>query len=107
MLLVSFLGRMVAMLASCCVSVMLPACLATGFGRRTGVQAASVVAPSLTVCCGRTARKHHSAGTSARAAGLPVSPAATTYATGANCRDPRERAAPPPTKAAQPKAMSR
>src|SRR5258708_38592291 len=36
-LLVSFLGGVVALLAPCCVSVMLPAYLATGFGRRSGI----------------------------------------------------------------------
>jgi hypothetical protein len=36
-LLVSFLGGMVALLAPCCVSVMLPAYLATGFRHRGGV----------------------------------------------------------------------
>src|SRR6266568_4254435 len=50
-LLVSFLGGVVALLAPCCVSVMLPAYLATGFARRTGIAAATgayaagVVAP--------------------------------------------------------------
>ncbi|MDQ2706467.1 MAG: cytochrome c biogenesis protein CcdA [Actinomycetota bacterium] len=42
-LLVSFLGGLVALLAPCCVSVMLPAYLATGFRRRGGVLAASLV----------------------------------------------------------------
>ncbi|MET8326185.1 cytochrome c biogenesis protein CcdA [Streptomyces sp. NPDC005181] len=42
-LLASFLGGMVALLAPCCVSVMLPAYLATGFRRRTGVLAATLV----------------------------------------------------------------
>lgn len=42
-LLVSFLGGVVALLAPCCVSVMLPAYLATGFGRRGGVLAATLV----------------------------------------------------------------
>lgn len=42
-LLVSFLGGVVALLAPCCVSVMLPAYLATGFRRRGGVLAASLV----------------------------------------------------------------
>jgi cytochrome c biogenesis protein CcdA len=42
-LLVSFLGGMVALLAPCCVSVMLPAFFATGFGRRTGIAAATGV----------------------------------------------------------------
>ena len=40
-LLVSFLGGVVALLAPCCVSVMLPAYFATGFGRRTGIIAAT------------------------------------------------------------------
>jgi cytochrome c biogenesis protein CcdA len=40
-LLVSFLGGVVALLAPCCVSVMLPAYFATGFGRRTGITAAT------------------------------------------------------------------
>jgi len=40
-LLVSFLGGVVALLAPCCVSVMLPAYLATGFARRTGIAAAT------------------------------------------------------------------
>src|SRR6266567_4308898 len=40
-LLTSFLGGFVALLAPCCVSVMLPAYLATGFGRRAGVLAAT------------------------------------------------------------------
>jgi cytochrome c biogenesis protein CcdA len=42
-LLVSFLGGMVALLAPCCVSVMLPAYLASGFRHRGGVLAASLV----------------------------------------------------------------
>ncbi len=42
-LLVSFLGGMVALLAPCCVSVMLPAYFATGFARRTGIAAATAV----------------------------------------------------------------
>jgi cytochrome c-type biogenesis protein len=42
-LLVSFLGGMVALLAPCCVSVMLPAYLATGFRDRGGVSAATLV----------------------------------------------------------------
>src|SRR6266540_7366660 len=40
-LLVSFLGGMMALLAPCCVSVMLPAYFATGFGRRSGIAAAT------------------------------------------------------------------
>jgi cytochrome c-type biogenesis protein len=40
-LLTSFLGGVVALLAPCCVSVMLPAFFATGFGRRTGIVAAT------------------------------------------------------------------
>jgi cytochrome c biogenesis protein CcdA len=40
-LLVSFLGGVVALLAPCCVSVMLPAFFATGFSRRTGIIAAT------------------------------------------------------------------
>src|SRR5258708_1869621 len=42
-LLVSFLGGVVALLAPCCVSVMLPAYFATGFGRRSGIAAATRV----------------------------------------------------------------
>jgi cytochrome c biogenesis protein CcdA len=42
-LLTSFLGGLVALLAPCCVSVMLPAYLATGLGRRGGVLAATMV----------------------------------------------------------------
>src|SRR5258708_5111266 len=42
-LLVSFLGGVVALLAPCCVSVMLPAYFATGFGRRSGIAAATGV----------------------------------------------------------------
>jgi cytochrome c-type biogenesis protein len=42
-LLISFLGGVVALLAPCCVSVMLPAYFATGFGRRTGIAAATGV----------------------------------------------------------------
>src|SRR6266571_2906304 len=42
-LLVSFLGGLVALLAPCCVSVMLPAYLATGLGRRSGVLGATLV----------------------------------------------------------------
>src|SRR6266487_3328310 len=42
-LLVSFLGGVVALLAPCCVSVMLPAFFATGFGRRSGIAAATGV----------------------------------------------------------------
>src|SRR6266516_260185 len=40
-LLSSFLGGVVALLAPCCVSVMLPAYFATGFSRRTGISAAT------------------------------------------------------------------
>src|SRR5260370_24028340 len=40
-LLISFLGGVVALLAPCCVSVMLPAYFATGFGRRSGIAAAT------------------------------------------------------------------
>src|SRR6266702_378767 len=42
-LLVSFLGGVVALFAPCCVSVMLPAYFATGFGRRSGIAAATGV----------------------------------------------------------------
>lgn len=42
-LLVSFLGGMVALLAPCCVSVMLPAYLANGFRHRGGVLVATLV----------------------------------------------------------------
>jgi cytochrome c-type biogenesis protein len=42
-LLISFLGGAVALLAPCCVSVMLPAYFATGFGRRSGIAAATGV----------------------------------------------------------------
>ncbi len=42
-LLISFLGGVVALLAPCCASVMLPAYFATGFGRRTGIAAATGV----------------------------------------------------------------
>jgi cytochrome c-type biogenesis protein len=42
-LLVSFLGGVMALLAPCCVSVMLPAYFATGFGRRSGIAAATGV----------------------------------------------------------------
>lgn len=42
-LLISFLGGVVALLAPCCVSVMLPAFFATGFGRRSGIAAATGV----------------------------------------------------------------
>jgi hypothetical protein len=42
-LLISFLGGAVALLAPCCVSVMLPAFFATGFGRRSGIAAATEV----------------------------------------------------------------
>ena len=42
-LLASFLGGMVALLAPCCVSVMLPAYLATGFRHRGAVVAATLV----------------------------------------------------------------
>jgi cytochrome c-type biogenesis protein len=42
-LLASFLGGVVALLAPCCVSVMLPAYLATGFRHRAGVLAATLV----------------------------------------------------------------
>jgi cytochrome c-type biogenesis protein len=42
-LLTSFLGGVVALLAPCCVSVMLPAFFATGFSRRTGIAAATAV----------------------------------------------------------------
>lgn len=42
-LLASFLGGLVALLAPCCVSVMLPAYLATGFRHHGGVLAASLV----------------------------------------------------------------
>src|SRR5260370_15657188 len=40
-LLISFLGGVVALLAPCCVSVMLPAFFATGFSRRSGIAAAT------------------------------------------------------------------
>jgi cytochrome c-type biogenesis protein len=42
-LLASFFGGVVALFAPCCVSVMLPAYLATGFRRRSGVLAATLV----------------------------------------------------------------
>ena len=42
-LLTAFLGGLVALLAPCCVSVMLPAYLAGGFRRRTGILAATFV----------------------------------------------------------------
>src|SRR2546429_5065922 len=42
-LLASFLGGVVALLAPCCVSVMLPAYFAAGFRRRTGILAATLV----------------------------------------------------------------
>ncbi len=42
-LLTAFLGGLVALLAPCCVSVMLPAYLATGFRRRTGLLAATLI----------------------------------------------------------------
>lgn len=42
-LLASFVGGMVALLAPCCVSVMVPAYLAAAFGRRRGVLAATGV----------------------------------------------------------------
>jgi cytochrome c-type biogenesis protein len=42
-LLASFLGGVVALFAPCCVSVMLPAYLATGFRRRSAVLAATLV----------------------------------------------------------------
>jgi len=42
-LLTSFLGGVVALLAPCCVSVMLPAFFATGFSRRTGIVTATAV----------------------------------------------------------------
>jgi cytochrome c-type biogenesis protein len=42
-LLASFLGGIVALMAPCCVSVMLPAYLATGFRRRRGILAATLV----------------------------------------------------------------
>ena len=38
-LLISFLGGVAALPAPCCVSVMLPAFFATGFGRRCGIEA--------------------------------------------------------------------
>jgi cytochrome c biogenesis protein CcdA len=40
-LLTSFVGGVVALLAPCCVSVMLPAYFATGFSRRSGIAAAT------------------------------------------------------------------
>lgn len=42
-LLASFLGGLVALFAPCCVSVMLPAYLATGFRRRSGILAATLL----------------------------------------------------------------
>src|SRR5258705_2619857 len=42
-LLASFLGGVVALLAPCCVSVMLPAYLSTGFRHRGGVVPATLV----------------------------------------------------------------
>lgn len=42
-LLTAFFGGLVALLAPCCVSVMLPAYLATGFRRRAGMLAATLI----------------------------------------------------------------
>ncbi len=42
-LLTAFLGGMVALIAPCCISVMLPAYLATGFRRRAGLLAATLI----------------------------------------------------------------
>jgi cytochrome c-type biogenesis protein len=42
-LLTAFLGGLVALLAPCCISVMLPAYLATGFRRRAGILAATLI----------------------------------------------------------------
>jgi cytochrome c-type biogenesis protein len=42
-LLTAFLGGLVALLAPCCISVMLPAYLATGFRRRSGILAATLI----------------------------------------------------------------
>ena len=42
-LVASFLGGVVALLAPCCVSVMLPAYLATGFRTRSAVLVATLV----------------------------------------------------------------
>src|SRR6266498_2173837 len=42
-LLTAFLGGVVALLAPCCVSVMMPAYFATGFGRRSGIVAGTLV----------------------------------------------------------------
>lgn len=42
-LLTAFLGGLVALLAPCCISVMLPAYLSTGFRRRAGVLAATLI----------------------------------------------------------------
>ena len=42
-LLTAFLGGLVALLAPCCISVMLPAYLATGFRRRAGLLAATLI----------------------------------------------------------------
>lgn len=42
-LLASFLGGVVALLAPCCVSVTLPGYLATGFSRRSGIVAGTLV----------------------------------------------------------------
>jgi len=42
-LLASFLGGVVALLAPCCVSVMLPAYFAAGFRRRSGILAATII----------------------------------------------------------------
>src|SRR5260370_31136937 len=42
-LLASFLGGVIALLAPCCVSVMLPAYLSTGFRHRGGVVPATLV----------------------------------------------------------------
>src|SRR6266481_3259185 len=56
-LLTSFLGGVVALLAPCCVSVMLPAYFATGFSRRTGSAASfgAALAVSLTYVAGMVA----------------------------------------------------
>ncbi|MEB0005072.1 hypothetical protein QN351_18620, partial [Cryobacterium sp. 10C2] len=42
-LLAAFLGGLVALLAPCCVSVMLPAYLASGMRRRSGIVGATLV----------------------------------------------------------------
>src|SRR5256884_7869881 len=104
-LLTSFLGGVVALLAPCCVSVMLPAYFATGFSRRTGIAAATgafaagVATLIVPVGLGASAISaalpgHHPQILSIRGAGLVVTRGAGGGARGAGGWRPPPRLAP-------------